>query len=91
MKLDKSIRSLGCILLVAGSVLILGGQIHVYREQGVSELQQMISLDNLRYYCAVVVVLMPGAILIGLGQWLVAKHRRRRRRHTYLSDFMLRR
>jgi hypothetical protein len=46
---------------------------------------------NFPYYCAVVVVLMPGATLIGLGQWLVARRRRRRRRQSYSSDFMLHR
>lgn len=91
MKLGKPIRALGCILLVAGSAIILGGQIRVYREHGASELQQMMSLRNVPYYCAVAVVLMPGATLIGLGQWLVVRRRRRRRRHSYSSDFMLHR
>jgi hypothetical protein len=78
-------------LLVAGSAIILGGQIRVYREHGVSELLQMMSPCNFPYYGAVAVVLMPGATLIGLGQWLVVRRRRRRRRHSYSSDFMLHR
>jgi hypothetical protein len=73
--------------------LILGGQIRVYREHGVSELLQMMSPRNLSYYCAVAVVLVPGAALIGLGQWFEARRRRLRRQrcHSYLSDFTLRR
>jgi hypothetical protein len=71
--------------------LILGGQIRVYWEHGVSELLQMMSPRNLSYYLAVAVVLMPGAALIGLGQWLEARRRHRQRCHSYLSDFTLRR
>jgi hypothetical protein len=86
MKLDKSIRALGCILLVAGSGLILEYQIGVYREHGISELQQTMSLRNLSYYRGVAVVLMPGAAMIVLGQWLVARRRRRPRCPSYMSD-----
>ena len=90
LKLGKHIRGFGCILLAAGLALILGGQIKVYWEHGLSELLQMMSPHDLQYYRTVVLFLMPGATLIPLGQWLVAKRRRRRRRATYLVDSLVR-
>jgi|SoiMethySBSTD1v2_1073268.scaffolds.fasta_scaffold374235_1 hypothetical protein len=84
LKLGKPIRALGCILLIVGSAFILGSQIQVYRKHGFDELQQIMSLGNLPYYYAVAFMLMPGAILVALGQWLVARRRRRRRLHSYL-------
>ena len=90
LSLGKSVRTLGCVLLLAGAALILEGQVRVYWEHGFGELQEMMSLHNLPYYRAAAGVLMPGTTLIALGQWLIAKRRRRRRRTTYLSDFMLR-
>jgi hypothetical protein len=91
LKFGKHIRVFGCILLAAGLALILEYQIGVYREHGISELQQTMSLRNLSYYRGVAVVLMPGAAVIVLGQWLVARRQRRPRCPSYLSDFMLRR
>ena len=84
LKLAKPIRALGCILLIVGSAFILGGQIQVYRKHGFNEFQQITSWGNLPYYCAAGAVLLPGATLIALGQWLVARRRRRRRLHSYL-------
>ena len=78
------------MLLAVGLALILEGQIKVYWEHGPSELQQMMSPHNFQYYRGVAVVLMPGSTLIALGQWLVAKRRRRGRRSTYMVDFMMR-
>jgi hypothetical protein len=84
--LGKSVRTLGYILLAAGSSFILGGQFMVLKQHGLSELQQMMSPLNLRYYGAVLVIVAPGAALIALGQWLDARRRHRRRRSPYLSD-----
>jgi hypothetical protein len=83
LKLGKPIRALGCILLIVGSAFILGSQIQVYRKHGFDELQQIMSVGNLPYYYAVAVMLMPGATLVALGQWLVARRRRRRRLNSY--------
>jgi hypothetical protein len=78
-------------LLVAGFALILEDQVSIYREHGLGELLQTMSPLNLPYYRAVLGVLVPGAAIAALGQWQIARRRRyRRRRPTYLSDFMLR-
>ena len=79
--MDKSIRTLGYILLAVGAVLILGGH-------RLSALLQAMSLRNLPYHGAAVVVLTPGVSLTALGRRLVRKRRRRRR--THLSDFATR-
>jgi hypothetical protein len=78
-------------LLVAGFALILEDLVSVSRQHGLGELLQTMSPLNLPYYRAALGVLVPGAAVAVLGQWLIARRRRhRRRRSTYLSDYMLR-
>jgi hypothetical protein len=74
------------MLLATGAMFILGGQIRVYWLHGVGALLQMMSPHNLAFYAAAAIILGPGAMLIVLGEWLVAKRRRRRRRTSYLED-----
>jgi hypothetical protein len=86
VNLGKYIRTLGYILLAAGAMFILGGQIRVLWQHGVGALLQMVSPRNLAFYAAAALILGPGAMLIVLGEWLDTKRRRRRRRTSYLTD-----
>jgi len=67
------IKVIGYVLLVAGALFVPAGYIGIVMTEGFGKLQEVLSPLNIWNWVAVVTTLAPGALLVWLGDWLIAR------------------